>query len=150
MSAQLAPILEDLDRHRRCFDLTADGFGEALAETAAAAVFEYMDQETDPDNRAWAPLAEWYAERKAEHFPGRIKAELYLLMKTPDQLKGTLEIEADRMVQTYGTDEEARQEANWFQEGSDVQPPRRFYAFNDLALVTLGGACDRRFDEMTA
>lgn len=148
MSAQISPILADLQRHRHCFDLDR-GLAEPLAEATAAAIFEYMEAQVDPDGHAWEPLSEKYAEWKATHAPGAKMSELYYRMKAPDQLKGELGIDVYRLEQTYGLDLEARQEAEWFQEGNPNQPPRPFYAFNDLAAVYLANVLDRAFDDAT-
>jgi hypothetical protein len=147
MSAEGAVILADLAKHAVCFDLTLDGLGERLAEALAVGVFAYMDAETDPDNNAWIPLSERYERWKSAHFPGLPMSHLYGLMKQPDQLKGTLNIKPDGMTQTYGTDEDAQNEAVWFQEGNDRQPARRFYDFNEQAEHLIADVLDDRFDQ---
>ena len=146
MSTDGALVLADLARHQQCFDLTVDGLGERLAEAFAVGVFAYMDAETDPENNAWIPLSERYAEWKSAHFPGLPMSHLYGLMKTPEQIKGTLDIRPDGMAQSYGTDEKARQEAVWFQEGNERQPARRFYDFNEQAEHLIADVLDERFD----
>ena len=147
MSADGAVILADLAMHRVCFDLTLDGLGEHLAEALAVGVWAFMDVETDPQNNAWLPLSERYAEWKSQHFPGQLMSHLYGIMKTPDELKGTLDIRPDGMNQTYGTDEQAQQEAVWFQEGREPnQPERHFYDFNEQAEVLIADVLDVRFN----
>jgi hypothetical protein len=143
----VAEITAELERIARCFDFTYEDLGQKLAEANAAGIFEMMEAETGPDG-AWAPLSEAYAAWKAERFPGQPISELHLLMKDPAQLLGELQTEPDRMVQTYGTTEEAKQEAVWFQEGGGNQPGRPFYTeFNGLSERLIAEVLDARFDE---
>ena len=150
MSAQMNAILRDLERIPHAFAFDRDRFGERVAEETAAAIFEYMDAEYGPNNAPWIELAERYRRWKERHFPGRKIGELHLHMKDPMQLRGELQIGPDAMQQTYGLDEQARLEAEWFQEGHSGQnrPPRPFYTLNDLALVRLGELFDLRFHEI--
>jgi hypothetical protein len=148
MSVQGAAIAADFERFKTLFDFTRNDLGKEVAELIAAGIFEYMDAQVDPSNIPWVPLSDKYAEWKAKRFPGEKMSELYLRMKAPDQLKGEVEITTHRVAQTYGLDDEARQEAVWFQEGNDRQPGRRFYEFNDLVLNELAALFDRHFDSV--
>lgn len=143
----LAELLDDIDRMRHCFDFTDGRLAEDVAEATAVGIFEFMDAEVGPDGSPWIALSEAYAKWKAKHYPGRKMAELDLLMKDPAQLKGTLAVSRDQLVQTYGTVEEARLHAEWFQEGHTGQnrPPRPFYEFNDAAIQYLESVFDARF-----
>ncbi|MHC5542096.1 hypothetical protein ACYOEI_28070 [Singulisphaera rosea] len=147
MSAQMNAIIRDLEQVPHIFDFDRDGFGEEVAEATAAAIFEYMDAETSPDGGQWIDLAPAYQAWKERHYPGRKMGELELKMKDPMQLRGEPNITPNELVQEYGTDEDAKLEAEWFQEGNEEQnrPPRKFYALNDLALHDLGNLFDRRF-----
>lgn len=151
MSPRCAALVAELRRLERVFDFTHEGLGEQAAEANAVGIFEYMEAQTGPDNNPWVELSEDYARRKARVAPGARMAELNLLMKAPDQLKGTLDVSPDRLVQTYGTNDRARDEAAWFQEGDETRnrPPRPFYDFNDLVLVLLAALFDERFERFT-
>jgi hypothetical protein len=143
----MARILADIEQAEHVFDFDRDGLGDQAAETTAAAIFEYMDAEVGPDNNPWLELSDRYKKWKDTHFPGRKIGELHLHMKDPQQLRGTLQISSNEMIQQYGVDEEARLLAEWFQEGHSGQnrPPRPFYDFNDLALAALGELFDHAF-----
>lgn len=145
MSPQCAAIVADLERFKSLFDFTQRDLANQCAETIAAGIFEYMDAQVGPDNAPWIALSEKYVEWKAKAAPGEPMAVLYRLMKDPTQLYGTLATTAHRLVQTYGTSEEAQQQACWFQEGNDHQPARPFYALNDLVLITLATILDAHF-----
>lgn len=147
MSAQLTAILDDLERHKHAFDFNDNGLADAVAEATSVGIFEYLDREIDVNNSPFIALSEGYEAWKSRHFPGKPIGELYGLMKSPDQLKGTLEIQQYAMSQTYGTTEEARLLAEWFQEGYAPQnrPPRPFYGLNDLVLVLLDTVFENRF-----
>jgi hypothetical protein len=146
----MAAVVGDLAAIKSALDLTHDGLGGKAAEATAAAVFEYMEVQVDPDNNPWVGLSDAYAERKARLAPGAPMAEfLGRVMKDPDQLRGELDISPDRMEQTYGLTDQARNEAAWFQEGDPARnrPAREFYAFNDLATVYLADLFDDRWDK---
>lgn len=147
MSVQMNQIIAEMAKYPHIFDFDRDGLADRVAETAAVAIFSFMEAETDPDNNRWIELAESYRRWKDRHFPGRKMAELHLLMKDPDQLKGELKVAANELIQTYGLTEEARLEAEWFQEGHQGQnrPARRFYELNDLALLLLGDLFDAQW-----
>lgn len=137
MDAVLAAVIADFGRIARVFDFTANGLGEEAAERNAAAIFEYMDAQTGPDNNPWQPLSDAYAKWKSGQFPGQPMSDLHHNMKDPSQLKGVVDVTADGVKQTYGLDDQARTEAVWFSEGNSRQPPRPFYQFNDLAILNL-------------
>jgi hypothetical protein len=154
MSRQMNQIVREMSGFPQRFDFDRDRLGEELAETTALAIWQYMEAETDPTNHPWIDLAARYEAWKAVHYPGRKMAELEMLMKDPDQLRGELVISARQLEQTYGTTERAKLEAEWFQEGfsgtdakgrARYQPERRFYELNDLALTLLGIYLDDRF-----
>ena len=145
MSAQCDRIVAELERMKRTFDFTYENLGQSLAEANAAGIFEMMEAETGPD-ASWPELSERYAEWKEAHFPGQPMAELYGIMKDPMQLLGEVAITPDQLTQTYGTSEEAKQEAVWFQEGNDRQPPRPFYSLNGLSNRNIAQVLDARFD----
>jgi phage gpG-like protein len=106
-----------------------------------------MDSELDWDGSPWPPLSEGYAAWKSEHYPGKLMAELDMIMKTPEQMIGTISITGVAMHQLYGTTEEAQQHSVWFQEGDQAgrQPPRPFYALNPQAIADLDDVLDHWF-----
>ena len=146
----MAAIIADLERHKRCFDFTQDTLASDVAEALASAVYEYMDAGIDPRGASWIELSPAYLLWKTRHFPGRLISELHLLMKDPAQLKGELDATRNKLIQTYGLNEEAKLEAEWFSEGHSEQnrPPRPFYELNDLALVHLAAVFDARFQSV--
>jgi hypothetical protein len=138
--AALSAVIADLERMRDCFNFTLNGLADLAAEAAAAGIFETMEAEVGSDGAPWPELTEEYADWKARHFPGEKMSELHLKMKDPGQLKGELDVSPARMVQTYGTDDEARSEAVWF---SRLRP---FYGFSPFAVRLLDEVYDRRFE----
>ena len=145
MSAQATRILNDLENHKRCWDFSVDRLAEDTAETAALGMFIQMDYQVDPDNNAWQRLNEKYEAWKRKNVPGAKISELEGHMKAVEQLKGYVDVLPDGMEQNYGIDPQASDEAVWFQEGNDRQPPREFYALSDIAIQHLDALFDVRF-----
>ncbi|MDR3639063.1 MAG: hypothetical protein P4L84_34985 [Isosphaeraceae bacterium] len=145
--AELTAIIAAVKQHPRTFDFTKDTLGESLCHVTAMAIIAFMGSEIDPDGNPWPELSEAYADWKSTVAAGEPMAVLYRHMRTLDQMEGLHRITATTVDQTYGTDEEARSLAEWFQEGSTKQnrPPRPFYAFNDLAINNLNDWCDQHF-----
>ena len=141
-------ILADLYRHTTCFDLTEDTLGTRCATGFALGVEAMMDTERDPTGSSWAPLSERYAEWKAARFFGQLMAHLYGVMKTEEQLLGKVEVEQYLVTQTFGTSEQAQQEAAWFSEGNANQPPRPFYDWNEFSEYLVTEILDQRFDDI--
>lgn len=158
-SKQMEILLNEIASHPFIFDFNRDGWGLWLLEITANAIMEYMDAELDPDGTRWDELSEGYALWKSEHYPGKIMAELDMIMKTMEQLIGAYSIQGQEMHQLFGTDEVAQQHSVWFQEGSvgeaeegtvgesndGKQPPRPFYALNPKAITDLDAECDQHF-----
>ncbi len=136
----LSAILADLERHKTIFDLDRDGLGEKLMDATAAQILRDMEAEVDPDGRRWAELSAAYVEYKQKVSPGEPMSVLHGRMRTLEELQGLRRITAREGVMVYGTDEQTRQEAEWFQEGNSRQPGRRFYA--------ISAECEARLDEV--
>ena len=147
MSPDAQRIVDDLERMKLFLRMDVDRLGEQLAEANAAAILQYMIAETDPDGNRWDPLSDRYAEWKAEHFPGQLMSHLYGVMRTSEEVYGTVVVQEYSTHQKYGVTEEAEQEAVWFQEGNDNQPARRFYDINELGGRLIADVLDGRFDE---
>jgi len=146
VSPQAKAVLDDVYDLYRLFDFTQGRLADDVALAAAAGIGHAMDSQVDPDGADWAELSERYARWKDAHYPGRPISVLTGHMRDPVQLNGQLTyVSRDRLVQTYGVDDEARQLAAWFQEGDPPhQPPRRFYELNDLAKALVGFVFDAR------
>lgn len=145
MSRELTAILNDLDQHANAFDLS-HGFGSDLMVEAAGAIEEQMDAELDPDGVAWEPLSEAYEKAKDAQTSGAPMAVLFGVMKTFYNLLGRQWISAKECRQTFGQDEQATDEAEWFQEGNANQPARPFYEIPDAGVKKLDDLTDHQFD----
>jgi hypothetical protein len=145
VTGQAAAVVADIERMRDAFDFTKNGLDLAVAGASARGIDEQMDSQADPDGTPWEPLSERYDRWKQLTVGGLPMAELFHVMKTIEQLTGSLEVSRDRMVQTYGVTEEARQEAYWFQDPQGDQPPRRFYELNAAAIDHVTQVLDDRF-----
>lgn len=144
---EMEEIIAEVRRHPDVSDFTKDTLGASLVHIAAMAIIGQMGEEVDPDGHPWPPLSEAYAAWKAEVTGGEPMAVLFHRMRTLDEVEGLYRITATTIEQTYGTSEEARNEAEWFQEGSEKQnrPPRPFYAFNEMAFEQMNAWCDEQF-----
>ena len=140
-------IIAELERMKHTFDFAFEDLGQHIAEANAAGIMAFMDAELDPGGSPWPELSERYAAWKERYYPGYPMARLYGVMKTDEQLIGSLFVSSTLLRQQYGTTEEAQQEAAWFSEGNDRQPPRPFYEFNDLSCARIADVLDARFDE---
>ena len=147
MPGQSTAMNAALERHKTAFDFTVDDLGNRATVVTAAAIYAYMDEQIDPDNAPWLELSEGYDAWKQRHYPGQPISVLTGHMKQLDQLVGVVDVRETIVTQTYGTDDEARLLAEWFQEGYAPQnrPARRFYAFNDLAVASLDDFFSRHF-----
>lgn len=141
----LITIAADINRLADCFHFRREGFGEALMDAAAEGILVAMDAQEDPDGNPWAPLSERYRDWKSRKFPGNPMAVLYGVMKTEENIRGQRLVLSTMAIMTFGTDDLAKQEAEWFQEGNENQPPRPFYAFTRASVEACDGLCDERF-----
>jgi hypothetical protein len=150
MSPALRPILRDLERIKTAFDFDQHGLGEKLMDTAVDTIERLMDNEEDPNGIPWDELSESYVKQKARINPGAPMAVLHDHMKQRHQLEGERRITAREAVMVYGTDDRARDEATWFQEGNSAtgQPPRRFYELGYEAQARLDQACRDHLDRI--
>lgn len=144
-AAAMAKILADTNRHRHLFAMDRDNLGHDLCKAATDGVQECIAGEHDPDGNAWAPLSPKYEEQKAFEYPGQPMAVLHQVMANPHEVAGEVVVSADRATVTYGISEQARQEAEWFQEGNAHQPARRFWGFTGASLKEVRSILDKRF-----
>lgn len=142
---ELAAIINQVKQHPHVFDFTKDTLGESLIHITATCIIGQMGDELDADGNPWPELSEAYSEWKSRVAGGQPMAVLWHHMRTLDQIEGVYQITATTIDQTYGRDEEARNLAEWFQEGDDNQPARLFYAFNATAIAQLNDWCDEHF-----
>ncbi len=145
MAATMAEILADLDREVYRFDLDKGGLGEKAMDIAVEVMLRDMDAEQSPDGTRWPDLSDAYAEAKAGIAPGSPMAVLHGEMKSTEQLAGERRITPHRCTMVFGTTQQARDEACWFQEGDPGgnQPPRPFWGFSVEALTRT----DHLFDD---
>ena len=151
MRLEFLRIKAILDRHRTLFDLQVDGLGQELCAAATDGVQACIAGEHAPDGTPWTPLSEAYEEWKSYQFPGQQMAVLYGLMADPREVAGEIDVSPERAVVTYGTSEEARQQAVWFQEGSGRpghgSPPRPFWGFTDESLARVRAILEKRLKD---
>lgn len=141
-------IVADLERHKKLFDLTRDDLGRQLCKAATDGCQECIAGQHAPDGSPWAPLDRHYEEWKAFHFPGLPMGVLHQVMSNPNEVAGEVDVTADRARVTYGITEQAKEEANWFQdpEGGH-QPPRRFFGLTEGAQEESRKLLDKRFKD---
>lgn len=149
MSRQLQAILSDLRRHRQFADFTHDGFGERLMNIDVTAIEARCRAELDPYGHEWAALSEAYAAWKKKMLGRDQIGILFRRMLAHEELRGSRYISATDALMTYGVTEEARNEAEWFQEGDPARnrPPRPFYDFTASANQTRQAYLDKRFEK---
>ena len=144
--AALAKIRADLERHRHLFDLDRDHLGRDLCKAATDGAQECIAGEHDPDGKPWDKLSPRYDEWKSFQFPGQPMGVLHQVMANPREVAGEPpEVSAERATVTYGVSEQARQEAEHFQEGDARQPPRPFWGFTADSTKEAGQILDRKF-----
>lgn len=148
MPVEFLKIIADIKQHTFLFDFDRNNFGESAVYEAASAIEQFTESELDEDGTPFAPLSPNYERWKSRAFPGQPIAMLHHHMRTFDQMIGLYRIAPHEVRQTYGVDELARETAASFQEGGGGAPPRRFYAFNTLALHALDHICDQRFSSI--
>jgi hypothetical protein len=139
MSGELARVVADLERHKDLFNLERDGLGKALCKAATDGVQRTIEGQQTPDGARWPELDPAYDAWKSDHFPGKPMAVLHEIMAQPDQVAGDVAVSAGQAIVTYGTDEQARQEATWFQER------RLFWGFTESSLTEVKSLLDARF-----
>lgn len=146
----LDTIQRDLRKHLDAFDLRRNGLGRELCGITTDGVQDTIAAQQTPDGDPWAPLSEPYATSKARNFPGQPMGVLHHLMADPAQVSGIVRVTRNEAAVTYGVSEEAREEAEWFQEGGSNQPPREFWGINPDAMQLVGETLDQRFDQVTS
>lgn len=136
MSPRAAKICWALERHAAAFDLTRDGLGERLLTIASNGAYHALLRGEDADGNELAALSEDYAAWKEKRYPGRPIGILEHEMAKWVHFQGERAIAPDLATVTYGRNEEAKQEAAWFIEGSQEQnrPPRPFWGLTEDAV----------------
>lgn len=129
-------VAEAIRRLPRAFVLTRShrggrSLGEAALDLIAQRIQERaLGEQTTPDDVAWKPNAPGYAASAAK--AGKPIGVLHGRMLDTTQLRGVREIEESSADMTYGVDDEARQEMEWFSEGNGRgQPAREVYGFDE-------------------
>jgi hypothetical protein len=140
-----AKILQDMERHRKLFDLSEGNLGRDLCKAATDGVQACIAGEHAPDGTPWAALSEKYAEWKSFQFPGNPISLLHGTMDDPHEVAGIVDVADSWAEVTYGRSDQARQEAMWFQEGNSHQPPRPFWGFTAESLKAVREILDARF-----
>jgi Phage virion morphogenesis family len=146
MNLALDKILADLERHKHLFDLDRDDLGRKLGKAFTDGVQECIAGQHDPDGQGWEYLSPAYEEWKGFQFPGNPIGVLHQTMADPHEVAGEMTtLTATQATVTYGITEQAKQEAQWFQEGDAHQPPRRFWGFTPDSLDEVKKLLDERF-----
>jgi len=66
-------------------------------------------------------------------------------MADPREVAGEVAVSAELARVTYGVSEQARAEAEWFQQGGDGRPPRRFWGLTAESEARSREILDARF-----
>lgn len=140
-------IHRDIIGHRDMFDLRRDGLGRELCGITTDGIKDTIDAQQTPDGAPWAPLSEAYATWKSRKFPGQPMAVLHHLMIDPAEVEGIIEVNRSEASVLYGVSEQARQEAEWFQEGGPNQPPREFWGINADALQLVDETLEQTLED---
>lgn len=141
----IQPILNDLEAMKAIFDLS-QGVGADFLESTSQAVFAQMAAESDADGNPWPALSSSYERWKSANFPGEPISRLHGLMREIDQVRGDQHVESELASMTFGLDEQARAEAEWFQDPENPgQPPRGFYDFGSAVVAAVTPTIDGRF-----
>jgi phage gpG-like protein len=134
----------------RAFGLRRRGRYRTLADDVRTLVAEAVYDQTvlaqkQPDGSPLAPLApSTLAEKRLRGYPETILVRTGHMLDL-EQLKGEMEASDTSLAMTYGTDEEARQLAEYAHEGSRKKvrrPKRPFYALDDKGEKDLGELMD--------
>lgn len=135
MSAEVVPILQRLDRHLAMFDLTKDTLGADLLEIASVGAHNALIAGEDVNGRPLAPLTTGYRVWKEREYPGLPIGFLELEMGRLDNFRGVQEIEETEATVTYGLNERAREELDWFCQGDPPnKPPRNVWGFTAASI----------------
>jgi hypothetical protein len=144
--AMPAKILQDMERHRKLFDLSEGNLGKDLCKAATDGVQECIAREESPDGKRWDDLSPKYAEWKAFQFPGEPVGVLHKTMADPHEVAGLVDVAESWAEVTYGRSDQARAEAEWFQDPKNPnQPPRKFWGFTAESLKAVREILDARF-----
>lgn len=150
MNRDTRKILADLKRHLTFADLTQGGTGDDLCKAFTDGVAATIERQETPDGTKWADLSPAYEEYKSKRFPGQPIGKAHVLMADPVQIAGDVIVLDDAAMVTYGTDQDARDEAEHFQEGnpSGNQPPRPFWGFTSDSTAAVEKVLDDRFKDV--
>jgi hypothetical protein len=132
-------ILADLDRHKKCFDLTEDGLGDKLLKIATDGVRTSLVNQCDADGNKWPELSEKYAEWKEFHYPGQPMGVLHFVMAQPAEIAGTVYVSTDEARTEYGVTAKAREEMEWFSKR------RPFWGLTADSIAKSDECLDARF-----
>ena len=126
-------------------DFTRPGRNGSLGKTLIGIVHEaIVDRnldEADDTSSPWPANQGKYGERKREEgLPVGVGLRSGGQMISMVEIQGEIRVEPEIVESTYGTNQDARDKANWFTYGSDGpdglhsgatnQPPRPFYGMN--------------------
>ena len=146
MTPDATRILAALKRHATAFDLTQGKLGESLCKAFTDGVQASIEAGETPDGSTWPELSAEYAQWKARHFPGQPIGKAHGAMADPEQVAGDVIVFGpEAAFVTYGTTEEAREEAAAFQEGDGHQPARPFWGFTAASQQAVGALLEARF-----
>jgi len=144
MSAQLDVILADMKKFVDAMDLTRDNLAADLMEIAVEEMKANIAAGLDCNDQPFEQLSQLYQISKGRHFPGRPISVLHGLMTSDAELRGVQTFNATVSIMSFGTTQEAVDEAGWFQDPSSPnQPAREFYGLTLRAVVRM----DQRVDE---
>jgi hypothetical protein len=141
----MAKFHADIDRHRHLFDLDRNNLGQDLCKAATDGVQATIAAEESPDGTHWDKLSPAYEDWKSYQFPGEPIAVLYQVMANPHEVAGEVVVTTLEATVTYGITEQARREAQWFQEGDADQPPRPFWGLTTAGVADSKKILDARF-----
>jgi hypothetical protein len=146
----LPEVIRAIKAIAQSWDLRSKGryksLGVDMLDIVAEGIYErtVIEQE-GPDGEPLAPLAPSTLARKARlGFPETIGVE-HAKMLALEELKGERMIERRTASVIYGKDEQAKEEAEWFQDPSNPnQPDRQFMGLDERIEATI----DALFEEV--
>lgn len=143
-SNQLMRIIRDLRRHCRTFD--ADRVGEDVLDLVVEEQMRDFDAEVDPDGSRWPDLSAAYLEFKRRYAATTKMGHLHGNLATEENFRGQRYSDRHEARSAFGTTEQAKDEAEWFEEGDPAmnRPPRHFLGISPLAEQRIDSFLDEQ------
>lgn len=146
-STQAQAIFGDFDRHIDAMRLDKGNLASDLMDIAVEEMKINMAAQIDPDGQTWDDLSEEYAKSKARNYPGKPISVLEGLMASDNEMAGFRMVTDSTASITYGETDDAKIEAEWFQDPSNPnQPARVFWGLTREAIRRSDERVHKAFD----